>query len=446
MYNQYQLKVVVLEVRLKMDRMKDENNNLTQTHQTELIKKEQTREEDKVKKVNQEEENKNYSLWQKIKSAWNWFYSGRIKAFIWRVLELWAKWTFLYNMTDLLMLSTILFAVPFFAQIATIYASVKMLIFACFVGVSIFNVVRESRDTKEAQSYIDEVNQEYCTGLDGIYKDSLISKVGAKFVWQNFRGRLFDILVTSSCLLFIPSHITFVLYCVFVAISALCFLKDVGIAIYWYLDIRNKHRNEKMVNLQENSLDKNPSRSITQIMTETQNLPDTNREKKYSETEHHETLKMAERATSNDIDGNLEKSSGNNANQEEHNKVNKTVSLPESQKKLDKNPNQPITQIMPEKQSLLDTNGEKKYSKTVKMIKPPALNDTNNLEKSSVNNASREEHNKVNKPISLSELRKMNESIEQQMSNGRKLSQEISLSELNKMNGRPNTEIVSVSK
>ena len=187
-------------------------------------------------------------------------------------------------MSDLLMLITILMAVPFFVQITAIYVSVKMLIFMCFIGVTAFNVARESRDAEEAQVYIDKVNQEYCIGLDNIYHDSLLSSAGIKFVWQNLRGRLFDILVTSSCLLFIPTHIIFILYCVFVVMSALCFLKDIGIAIYWYLDIRNKHRRGKITNLQENFLDKGSSHSITQIMVEKQKLLDTNGKKEYPET------------------------------------------------------------------------------------------------------------------------------------------------------------------
>lgn len=187
-----------------------------------------------------------------IKNFWNWFYSGRIRVSIDLFLLMWEKWTFFYNIGDVLAMiigGVIKFLVPpsvheFALQIAIpsmeIFLCLKFIIPAL---IGIFYLIKFTciiPNPQAVEKQIKRDDDEYNASLQNIRENGFLSSSGMKFVWQNFKGRLFDFVVTSMFLAFMNlSGTWFVLYCIFVIWGAIGIIKDIIVARYCYCCLIN---------------------------------------------------------------------------------------------------------------------------------------------------------------------------------------------------------------
>ncbi|MBQ9491633.1 MAG: hypothetical protein IJU86_02520 [Firmicutes bacterium] len=222
------------------------------------ISKEEIDFEEKIKfetrkKIEQEKEASCCCLFLgKIKSFWDWFYSGRIRVSIDLFLLMWEKLTFVYNCVDLLAMITtgaIKFLLPsavheFVLLLAIpameILISLKFIIPALIVLFYFAKWVNVIPDKQKVKQQIKEDDDAYKISLRSIHKNGFFSSAGIKFVWEKFKGRLFDFVVTSMFLVFMNlSGAWFVLYCIFVVWGAVGIIKDIILARYDYCCLVN---------------------------------------------------------------------------------------------------------------------------------------------------------------------------------------------------------------
>lgn len=222
------------------------------------ISKEEIDFEEKIKfetskKIEQEKEASCCCLFLgKIKSFWDWFYSGRIRVSIDLFLLMWEKLTFVYNCVDLLAMITagaIKFLVPSAVHefvLSLAIPAMEILIFLKFIIPALIVLFYLTKwaivfpDKQKVKQQIEDDDKEYKISLKNIYDKGFWSSAGIKFVWKKFKGRLFDFVVTSMFLAFmnLPGA-WFVLYCIFVIWGAVGIIKDIIGARIRYCCIAN---------------------------------------------------------------------------------------------------------------------------------------------------------------------------------------------------------------
>ncbi len=194
----------------------------------------------------------------KIKNFWDWFYSGRIRVSIDLFLLMWEKLTFFYNCVDLLAMivgGAIKFLVPSAVHdfvLSLAIPAMEIFIFLRFILpalVVLFYFVKWVSLIPRRQKIKQQIEKDdaaYEISLRNIYKHGFFLGYGIKFVWQNFKGRLFDFVVTSMFLLFMNlSGTWFVLYCIFVIWGAIGIIKSIIVARYDYCClVNNKFKSE----------------------------------------------------------------------------------------------------------------------------------------------------------------------------------------------------------
>ncbi len=205
------------------------------------------------KKTEQEEKDACCCLFLgKIKNFWDWFYSGRIRVSIDLFLLMWEKLTFWYNIVDLLAMITagaIKFLVPsavhdFVLSLAVpaveILISLKFIIPALIVLFYFAKWLNLVPDKQKVKQQIEKDDAAYEISIRKVDKHGFFSRYGIEFVWQNFKGRLFDFVVTSMFLAFMNlSGAWFVLYCIFVIWGAIGIIRDMIRARLNYCRIAN---------------------------------------------------------------------------------------------------------------------------------------------------------------------------------------------------------------
>ena len=222
------------------------------------ISKEEIDFEEKIKfetrkKIEQEKEASCCCLFLgKIKSFWDWFYSGRIRVSIDLFLLMWEKLTFLYNCFDILAMITggaIKFLAPSAVHELALQIAIPLMeVFLCLKFIvpalmGIFYLIIFTCIIPSPQAVAEQIEKDdakYETNLRNIRENGFLSSSGMKFVWQNFKGRLFDFVVTSTFLTFMNlSGTWFVLYCIFVIWGAIGIIKDIIVARYRYCRLIN---------------------------------------------------------------------------------------------------------------------------------------------------------------------------------------------------------------
>ena len=196
------------------------------------------------KKIKQKEKEACCCLFfTQIKNLWNWFYSGRIRVSIDLFFLMWERWTFWYNIGDILAMivgGAVKFLVsPAIHEIVVQFAIPLMKIFLCLkfifpALVGIFYLIKITCILPSSQAVAKQIEKDddkYAISLQNIRENGFLSSSGMKFVWQNFKGRLFDFVVTSMFLAFMNlSGTWFVLYCIFVIWGAIGIIKDIIVA------------------------------------------------------------------------------------------------------------------------------------------------------------------------------------------------------------------------
>ena len=234
------------------------------------------RELDKIKEIKQEKkESCCGSFFTQIKNFWAWFYSGKIRGFIDLFLEGWSKWTFWGNLGDLLAMlaaGVVNFGLPtavreFFLQFVNFflntYLSLRLFVPVLIISVYTIKTIWHLSNENRVKKKIKRDDEKYNHRLEEIYENGFFSRAVIKFIWENFRGRLFDFIVTSLFLALMNlSGAWFIIYCVFVVLTGINIIKDIVVAHCHYCEIKNKKIKKQLDQLIKSEDDRDVSLSI----------------------------------------------------------------------------------------------------------------------------------------------------------------------------------------